>query len=548
MERNGQMSFFDLMYDEYHFKSNISLIELFAGYGSQALSLKYLQEDGLLKQGFRHLKISEWAIPSILAYYDLHKGEKGIKENIECNLTVEQLNEYLLNKGISKDYNKPASEKEIKKLSFKKKKDLYIAIESTNNLVNVMSIKGKDLEIPNQENETTILTYSFPCQDLSNAGKRKGMSVSQADGGTRSGLLWEVERILTELYESKSNMPSVLLMENVPQIHSQQDKPFFLKWISRLEELGYSNYWEDLSATDYEIPQTRVRTFMVSIKGEYTYSFPKRLPLKKCLYDMLERNADAKYFLKEERIKAIVNWNSQQNPLEKVGGKKTIAPTIVTRQESETSSMILVSDKFEDTTNVRKEIIKLGNYSKSNHNATNILSPLGSAQTVMECHGSIQAVAIPIKNATKKGYLLAEEEEEDGIDISTRMESHRGTVQKGLAQTLKTQCEVGVIQKKPINESDLIGGFGEKGSTNQYRTQNRIYSSSSSPTLSTAFNPYFLEDYGIRKLTPRECFRLMGLRDYDIDKLTRFTDQQKWHLAGDSIVVNVLYYVFKQMI
>ena len=435
MERNGQMSFFDLMYDEYHFKSNISLIELFAGYGSQALSLKYLQEDGLLKQGFRHLKISEWAIPSILAYYDLHKGEKGIKENIECNLTVEQLNEYLLNKGISKDYNKPASEKEIKKLSFKKKKDLYIAIESTNNLVNVMSIKGKDLEIPNQENETTILTYSFP----------------------------------------------------------------------------------------------------------------KRLPLKKCLYDMLERNADAKYFLKEERIKAIVNWNSQQNPLEKVGGKKTIAPTIVTRQESETSSMILVSDKFEDTTNVRKEIIKLGNYSKSNHNATNILSPLGSAQTVMECHGSIQAVAIPIKNATKKGYLLAEEEE-DGIDISTRMESHRGTVQKGLAQTLKTQCEVGVIQKKPINESDLIGGFGEKGSTNQYRTQNRIYSSSSSPTLSTAFNPYFLEDYGIRKLTPRECFRLMGLRDYDIDKLTRFTDQQKWHLAGDSIVVNVLYYVFKQMI
>jgi DNA (cytosine-5)-methyltransferase 1 len=268
---------------------------------------------------------------------------------------------------------------------------------------------------------------------------------------------------------------------------------------------------------------------------------------------MLEKGKDlSKYFLKEKQLNNIIHWKSQQNPLDKVSGKNTICPTITTRVAEScdggiSASMIVVSDKFEDTTNVRKEIIKLGNYSKSNHNATNILSPLGSAQTVMECHGSIQAVAIPIKNATKKGYLLAEEEE-DGIDISTRMESHRGTVQKGMSQTLKTQCEVGVIQKKPINESDLIGGFGEKGSTNQYRTQNRIYSSSS-PTLSTAFNPYFLEDYGIRKLTPRECFRLMGVRDYDIDKLEhKFTDQQKWHLAGDSIVVNVLYYIFKQMI
>ena len=131
MERNGQMSFFDLMYDEYHFKSNISLIELFAGYGSQALSLKYLQEDGLLKQAFRHLAISEWAIPSILAYYKLHKGENGIKDNVECNLSEDELNEYLLQKGISKDYNKPATLKEIKKLKKERKKSTLLLNQQT---------------------------------------------------------------------------------------------------------------------------------------------------------------------------------------------------------------------------------------------------------------------------------------------------------------------------------------------------------------------------------------------------------------------------------
>jgi len=87
----------------------------------------------------------------------------------------------------------------------------------------------------------------------------------------------------------------------------------------------------------------------------------------------------------------------------------------------------------------------------------------------------------------------------------------------------------------------LVGGFGSKGSTNQYRTQNRVYSSSSSPTLNTAFNPYFETKLGFSKLTPKECYRLMGLKDEDIKNISEHqTDATNWHLAGDSIVTTCL--------
>ncbi len=120
-------------------------------------------------------------------------------------------------------------------------------------LVNIQQVKGNDLCIKDTDKFTYLLTYSFPCQDLSNAGKGKGMS----DTSTRSGMLWEVERILTECEEK----PQILLMENVIQVHSQDNIEDFNKWQYSLEKMGYKNYWQDLIATDFGIPQTRNRCF-----------------------------------------------------------------------------------------------------------------------------------------------------------------------------------------------------------------------------------------------------------------------------------------------
>ena len=169
----------------------------------------------------------------------------------------------------------------------------YNAVHGTNfETSDITKLKASDLNITDTEHYNYLLTYSFPCQDLSNAGKGAGM---EKGSGTRSGLLWEVERLLDECAE----LPQVLLMENVPQVHGKKNINDFDKWIEFLESKGYSNYWKDLNAKDYGIPQSRNRCYMVSVLGDYKYEFPTPIPLEKTLKDVLEKEVDEKYYLSD---------------------------------------------------------------------------------------------------------------------------------------------------------------------------------------------------------------------------------------------------------
>lgn len=164
----------------------------------------------------------------------------------------------------------------------------------------IKDVKGEDLGIVETDKYDYVVTYSFPCQDLSVRGKGKGMRKGE---GTRSGLLWEVERILNET----EHLPQVLLMENVPQVHGKKNEADFNAWKDFLRSKGYSNYWEDLNAKDYGIPQNRNRCFMVSILGDYDFEFPRPQRLELCLGDMLEDEVDEYYFLDESQIEGIIN-------------------------------------------------------------------------------------------------------------------------------------------------------------------------------------------------------------------------------------------------
>lgn len=124
--------------------------------------------------------------------------------------------------------------------------------------------------------------------------------------GTRSGLLWEVERILTEIRDSSGELPQILFMENVPQVHSQDNMPDFRKWLDFLESLGYTNYYQDLNAKNYGVAQNRERCFMFSFLGEYNYHFPQPIPLKKKLKDYLEDNVDEKYYINNEKADKLI--------------------------------------------------------------------------------------------------------------------------------------------------------------------------------------------------------------------------------------------------
>lgn len=177
----------------------------------------------------------------------------------------------------------------------------YNAIHGTNfPTLDITKTHAADLQIIDRDKYEYIMFYSFPCTDLSLAGQQAGMS---RDSGTRSGLLWEVERLLKECGE---NLPQVLIMENVTQIFSEKNLPDFEEWILFLRHLGYSNFYQALNAKDFGVPQNRDRCFMVSMLGKFEFKFPKTIPLEKVMADVLEPEVDEKYFITNEKADKLI--------------------------------------------------------------------------------------------------------------------------------------------------------------------------------------------------------------------------------------------------
>lgn len=226
----SQISFFDGS-KKFIFDKPIRLIELFAGVGSQAMALRDLGVQ------FEHHRICEFDKYAVTSYNAIHGT------NFETS--------------------------------------------------DIRQLHATDLGITETDKHLYIVTYSFPCQDLSKAGKGRGMA---RESGTRSGLLWEVERLLDECEE----LPQMLLMENVPDVVGTNNIKHFAEWVRKLESLGYYNKWETLNAKDYGIPQNRERCFMVSLQGDYYYEFPQPKPLELRLEDMLEDDVPESYYLSEK--------------------------------------------------------------------------------------------------------------------------------------------------------------------------------------------------------------------------------------------------------
>ena len=235
--RMEQFSIFDFTREELHIDKPIRLIELFAGYGSQSMALENLGVN------FDHYLAVEFDKYAIASYNAVHGTEFPVMDICDLN--------------------------------------------------------GSDLNIEETDKYCYILTYSFPCTDLSIAGRMAGM---EEGSGTRSSLLWEVKRLLDET----ENLPQILLMENVPTIHSDSNMPHFQKWLDFLSGKGYVSYWDDLNAKNYGVAQNRDRTFCISILGEYNYKFPREIPLRYIMKDYLEDTVDEKYYINSEKADELI--------------------------------------------------------------------------------------------------------------------------------------------------------------------------------------------------------------------------------------------------
>lgn len=250
---NGQLNLFEMTMPKVKIENQIRLIELFAGYGSQAMALRNLGADF---ETYRVVEFDKYAI------------------------------------------------------------DSYNAIHGTKfPTTDICDVKGIDLGIEDVGRFIYLLTYSFPCTDLSVAGRMAGMAEGS---GTRSSLLWEVKRILGELHEMNT-LPQILLMENVPAIHSEENKPHFRKWLDFLESIGYSSYCQDLNASDYGVAQNRERTFVVSILGKAYYKFPEPMELDYCIEDYFEDLSEEqalKYIVKSDKARELLVELDEEGKLE----------------------------------------------------------------------------------------------------------------------------------------------------------------------------------------------------------------------------------------
>ena len=424
----------------------ISMIELFSGIGAQERALRQL---GLPYEIKNTCDCDANAVLSYAAMrWDLEKEMEAFDFPSQ-----EQMIEELQGKNLGYDFQKEkhsiTSRTPITKL-----KQYYIADKLSKNLGDISKVE----RLPYAD----FVTYSYPCTDLSVAGKGEGM-VNRCDKcgctwainfedpktnnicpdcgnidikSTRSGLLGQVQRLLTVSYE-EGTLPQYLLLENVKNLVGKKFKPQFDAWINWLDLIGYNTYYKVLNGKHYGIPQNRERIFAISIRKDVDtkgYTFPEQIPLEMRLKDILEKNVDEKYYLPDDRIEKILNSTFMQekkriqttdvcdtllardykdpkcvpvedlNPI-RLGGlydsedgkhqagaiwdKDAISPTLDTMQGGNRQPYIV------------DEIKVVGNYMPSNHDASRVVDIDGIAPTVKENHGTVTAIAEPFVVASR---------------------------------------------------------------------------------------------------------------------------------------------------
>lgn len=239
----------------------IRIVELFSGIGSQAKAFSRLGEE------YEVLNTCEWDFHSILAYERIHGNAELLPEVaiMEKPELLEELSKFTL----SSDGKKPLTYSTLRGISVEGLRAILSAIRKTGNFVSITDVKSSDLP-----DKIDLMTYSFPCQDLSFVGAFHGYQQGiDRNSGNRSSLLWEVERILWELKESKRDMPRFLLLENVTALMTHRHKANFEEWQMILNQLGYYNQVYCLNALDFGLPQNRYRLLMLSV---FTGGDPER--------------------------------------------------------------------------------------------------------------------------------------------------------------------------------------------------------------------------------------------------------------------------------
>ena len=446
----------------------------------------------------------------------------------------------------------------------------YCAIHSVDESKNLGDVtKVDETKLPK---DLDILTYGFPCQDISLAGKQKGL-FNEDGTQTRSGLFFEALRIIEHC------QPKVAIAENVKNLVSKKFNAQFQVVLASLDSAGYNSYWAVLNAKDFGIPQNRERVFIVSIRKDIDtgkFEFPEPFPLEKRLKDLLEEVVDEKYYLSDKMMDYITTITEKNKtrgngnvyaPSDPEGVSKTI-----TTKEGQR-----VKDNFIEEPQLKQVGQMYGTEREPNPQAGRVYDADGISPTMDTCSGGNRMPKVLVREATKKGY--AEAYEGDSINLEQpNSTTRRGRVGKQMAQTLNTTAYLqGVVvgeplaydeQNKYIRKDGCVGTIMTDGSSPKKNSRiiepvnpmpdgtcrtikNQYYKTSQAnfDRSSTFGATGVTNGLRIRKLTPKECFRLMGFDDESFHKAEAVnSNTQLYKQAGNSIVVDVLEELFCMML
>lgn len=372
-----------------------------------------------------------------------------------------------------------------------------------------------DLTVEENHSFTVQGVIVHNCQDFSVAGKGKG---GDKGSGTRSSLLWECERII------RAVKPKYLLMENVKNLLSDKHRHNFNEWFKVLEGMGYTNYYKVLNAKDYGIPQNRERIFCVSILGGGQYLFPNPKPLEKRLKDMLEDNVDEKYYLSDISVNRLLKRRDGLGYKPCINGE--VAVTLTTKPGQRNSDNY-IQEPFVVASRGR--------------NIENPSDRTAGKPTEQRLEINKTGCSNTLTSVQEDNYVV----QQIGNIIETN--SFGGNPQRGRIYS-PSGCSpaLNTCQGSGLEPKILCDGIGNNPNKIEF---NGFHSISPALMASDSKNVKIYSDgYRIRKLTPRECFRLMGVKDEQFNRLHGISNSQLYKLAGNSIVVDVLEAIFKNLL